>query len=65
VIRLPPEALEALSRLTAAEVALPVLDRRHAAAHTRLVARYVRIHVAEGARLPALEFWEGLEREAS
>ena len=27
------------------------------AAHRRLLARYVRYHLAEGAELPALEFW--------
>jgi DNA repair protein RecO (recombination protein O) len=37
--------------------ALPRLDDRHGAAHRRLVARYIRYHLAEGADLPALEFW--------
>lgn len=37
--------------------ALPVLDARHGAAHRRLLARYIRYHLAEGADLPALEFW--------
>jgi DNA repair protein RecO (recombination protein O) len=36
---------------------LPVLDVRHAAAHRRLLARYIRYHLGEGAELPALEFW--------
>jgi hypothetical protein len=36
---------------------LPALDDRHGAAHRRLLARYVRYHLAEGAELPALEFW--------
>jgi DNA repair protein RecO (recombination protein O) len=39
---------------------LPQLDSRHQAAHRRLLARYIRYHLAEGADLPALEFW--LER---
>jgi DNA repair protein RecO (recombination protein O) len=37
--------------------ALPALDARHSAAHRRLLARYIRYHLAEGADLPALEFW--------
>jgi DNA repair protein RecO (recombination protein O) len=37
--------------------ALPTLDARHEAAHRRLLARYIRYHLAEGADLPALEFW--------
>jgi DNA repair protein RecO (recombination protein O) len=36
---------------------LPTLDVRHGAAHRRLLARYIRYHLAEGADLPALEFW--------
>lgn len=36
---------------------LPSLDERHLAAHRRLLERYVRHHLAEGAALPALEFW--------
>jgi DNA repair protein RecO (recombination protein O) len=36
---------------------LPRLDVRHGAAHRRLLARYIRHHLAEGAELPALEFW--------
>jgi DNA repair protein RecO (recombination protein O) len=36
---------------------LPILDARHGAAHRRLLARYIRYHLAEGAELPALEFW--------
>lgn len=36
---------------------LPVLDARHGAAHRRLLARYIRYHLAEGAEMPALEFW--------
>ncbi len=38
---------------------LPLLDQSHAAAHRRLLARYLRHHMAEGAALPALEFWSG------
>jgi DNA repair protein RecO (recombination protein O) len=36
---------------------LPVLDDRHLAAHRRLLERYIRFHLAEGAPLPALTFW--------
>ena len=36
---------------------LPQLDARHGAAHRRLLARYIRYHLGEGAELPALEFW--------
>ena len=36
---------------------LPALDERHATAHRRLLARFVQHQVAEGADLPALEFW--------
>jgi len=36
---------------------LPTLDNKHGAAHRRLLARYIRYHLAEGAELPALEFW--------
>ena len=33
------------------------LTNKHAAAHRRLLVRYVERHVAEGRDLPALEFW--------
>ncbi len=36
---------------------LPVLDERHVMAHRRLLERYVRYHLADGAALPALTFW--------
>jgi DNA repair protein RecO (recombination protein O) len=55
--RLPPEARGDLGVLLDVGAALPPLDARHAAAHERLAARYVRWHLAEGAELPALEFW--------
>lgn len=38
---------------------LPALDARHGAAHRRLLTRYIRHHLAEGAKLPALDFWQG------
>jgi DNA repair protein RecO (recombination protein O) len=36
------------------------LPPKHAAAHRRLLSRFVRLHVAEGRELQALEFWEGV-----
>lgn len=53
---LPAEARAALVRLLGGDE-LPALDTRHAAAHRRLICRYISHHVAEGASLPALEFW--------
>lgn len=47
--------LEALVR---PDVDLPVLDERHAAAHRRLIGRFLRHHLAEGGAMPALAFWE-------
>lgn len=58
VTELPAEARAALEQLVAGQGALPALDARSAAAHRRLVARYVRYHLAEGAALPALEYWQ-------
>ncbi len=55
---LPPDARAALGRLVSGS-GLPPLDDRNAAAHRRLLARYIRFHMAEGAALPALEFWLG------
>ena len=54
---LPEDARAALALLLTEENAVPELDARNAAAHRRLVARYIRHHMAEGALLPALEFW--------
>jgi DNA repair protein RecO (recombination protein O) len=54
---LPPDARAALAQLLSGEDQLPALDPRNAAAHRRLVARYIRYHMGEGAALPALEFW--------
>lgn len=54
---LPQEARADLTHLLDADLPLPSLDHRHAAAHRRLLARYIRYHLAEGAELPALEFW--------
>ncbi|HEX2250303.1 MAG TPA: DNA repair protein RecO [Gemmatimonadales bacterium] len=55
--RLPPRDRADLAALLDPAAALPLLDPRHSAAHRRLLARYIRHHLAEGAELPALEFW--------
>jgi recombinational DNA repair protein (RecF pathway) len=36
---------------------LPELGSRQAAAHRRLLGRYITHHLSEGTELPALEFW--------
>ncbi len=58
--RLQASDREDLSGFLSAEDELPSLDERHLAAHRRLIERYIRHHLAEGAALPALSFW--LER---
>jgi DNA repair protein RecO (recombination protein O) len=55
--QLPERARRDLERLLNDRAQLPVLDPKHAAAHRRLLARYIRYHLAEGVDLPALEFW--------
>jgi len=55
--RLPPRDRLDLASLLDPDASLPTLDARHRAAHRRLLARYIRHHLAEGAELPALEFW--------
>jgi hypothetical protein len=54
--RLPPADYEALRALADRSQPLPPLDAAHAAAHRRLVARFVRHHVGEV--LTALDSWE-------
>jgi len=56
--RLPPQAYRDLLALNDPRVELPALDPPHAAAHRRLVARFVRYHLAEAGLLSALDFWE-------
>lgn len=58
--RLQAADREALSAFLGPDAELPLLDERHLAAHRRLIERYIRYHLAEGALLPALAFW--LER---
>jgi DNA repair protein RecO (recombination protein O) len=55
--RLPAAARAALRALVDPAQPLPSLDARNAAAHRRLLVRYVHFHMAEGGKLPALEFW--------
>ena len=55
--QLPENARVDLQSLLDPDGTLPSLDARHAAAHRRLLARYIRYHLAEGAKLPALDFW--------
>ena len=55
--QLPADARTDLAALMNPAEELPVLDARHGAAHRRLLARYIRYHLGEGAELPALEFW--------
>jgi recombinational DNA repair protein (RecF pathway) len=55
--RLPPADYQALLALNAAGP-LPAFDPLHAAAHRRLVARFVRHHVDDARPLTALDFWE-------
>ncbi len=55
--QLPPRSRSDLMSLLEPGAPLPALDGRHAAAHRRLLARYIRYHLAEGAELPALDFW--------
>jgi DNA repair protein RecO (recombination protein O) len=55
--QLGPEDRADLLALLDASAELPSLDARHGTAHRRLLARYIRHHLGEGAELPALEFW--------
>ncbi len=56
--QLPPQAYRDLVALNDPGAALPALDAPHAAAHRRLVARFVRHHLDEAGSLSALDFWE-------
>jgi DNA repair protein RecO (recombination protein O) len=55
--QLPARARRDLLALLDPDADLPALDARHGAAHRRLLARYIRYHLAEGAELSALDFW--------
>lgn len=54
---LGPDDRRDLAAFLDSRAELPALGDRHLAAHRRLVERYIRHHLAEGAALPALEFW--------
>ena len=56
--RLPSHAYRDLLALNDAGAELPALDAAHAAAHRRLVARFVRHHMGESGPLSAMDFWE-------
>ena len=56
--RLPRQAYRDLLALNDPAAELPMLDPPHAAAHRRLVARFVRYHLGEAGPLSALDFWE-------
>lgn len=58
VSRLSAEDAEGLRHLVTGRGELPLLDPKQAAAHRRLLARWVREHLGEGAPLPALEYWQ-------
>src|SRR3990172_3778908 len=55
--QLRPGDRAALAAWLDPEAELPVLDEGQLAAHRRLLERYIRFHLAEGALLPALTFW--------
>ncbi len=56
--KLQPSDRSDLMALIDSGTELPLLDDSHLAAHRRLLSRYIRYHLAEGADLPALAFWE-------
>lgn len=57
VTRLLPQDRSDLEALIASDSPLPQLNPKQAAAHRRLLARYIQHHLGEGAALPALDFW--------
>jgi len=59
-VSLPLSDFMALRALVSPGAVIPRLSRRHAAAHRRLLARFVTTHLAEGRPLTALRFWEHL-----
>jgi DNA repair protein RecO (recombination protein O) len=48
----------ALTALAGGRLPDPPLDRRHEAAHRRLLGQFIRTHLAEHRPMPALAFWE-------
>ena len=59
--RLTPADVADLRALVYGQDDLPALDDRYIAAHRRLLDRYIRYHLGDGAELPGLAFW--LERQ--
>lgn len=57
---LDPADQDALRGFLAGDATAAGLPEQHLAAHRRLLARFVRRHVADDADLPALRFWESL-----
>jgi DNA repair protein RecO (recombination protein O) len=55
--RLSPGDRADLESLILVAAPLPGLSPKEAAAHRRLLARYIQYHMGEETRLPALEFW--------
>lgn len=55
--RLPSRAYRDLLALNDPQAELPALDDSHAAAHRRLVSRFIRHHYGETGGLNALDFW--------
>ena len=62
--KLPPQAYRDLVALNDEQAALPTLDAAHAAAHRRLIARFIRHHLDETGRngkepkSNAIDIWE-------
>jgi len=61
VTRLGGSDRTALYSLISPGTELPDLDSPHGKSHRRLLDRYIRYHVADGAELPALKFWTNRE----
>jgi recombinational DNA repair protein (RecF pathway) len=57
-IELPSDSRRDLADLLSQERDLPLLDHKHAAAHRRLLARWIRTHAGDTTELPAVEFWQ-------
>lgn len=62
VTELPAESAAALRALASTRAGMPILDTRHAAAHRRLLGRWIQFHAGEAPALSALAFWTDLPR---
>jgi DNA repair protein RecO (recombination protein O) len=60
---LPVEAGRAFRALLDTNADLPILDGKHAAAHRRLLSRWIQFHAGESPDLTALGFWLDLRRK--